>query len=421
MEIQGLKVPAIRPKLLVLASTYPRWQGDHEPGFVHELSRRLTANFEVIVLTSHAPGARREEIMDGVRVLRYRYAPTWLETLVYGGGIAANLRRSRWKFALIPGFFLAQYACARNLMRQEHIAALHAHWLIPQGMVASWLSRRFGVPFVVTSHGGDLYGLRNGLLTRWKRSVAGVCAAMSVVSNAMRTEVEAQGLRPPRLAVLPMGVDLKSRFVPDAAIERRPDELLFVGRLVPKKGLRHLLNAMPAILTRRPEAVLTVAGFGPEELQLRAHAAALGITPHVKFLGATPQERLPELYRRASVLVAPFVRDGSGDQEGLPVVLMEAIGCGCPIIAGNIAGVEDLLGPFHQELSIDPANTAQLAAAVLNVLEQPARAPAHVLELRAYIAQFVDWENIAAQYISLVSECIDASTGSNARQCTELR
>jgi glycosyltransferase involved in cell wall biosynthesis len=374
----------------------------------------MRARFDIIVLTSHAGGASADEVIDGVRVVRYRYAPAALETLVYGGGIASNLRRSKWKYALVPSFVLAQYIHARKLLRKERIDAVHAHWLIPQGRIATALGRRFDVPVIVTSHGGDLYGLRNPRLRQWKRDVAFASSAMTVVSSAMKEEVRRQGLQPPSLTVLPMGVDLQARFVPDESVQRNTDELLFVGRLVPKKGLRHLLDAMPSISARRPHVRLTIAGFGPEEGALRAQVGALGLASHVTFLGAVPQDKLPELYRRASLFIAPFVRDERGDQEGLPVVLMEAIGCGCPVIAGRVQGVEDLLGPYHAQLSVDVRDTAQLAHAVIDTLDHPSAALERVRELRAAAARFIDWDCIASAYGDLIGTCMQKNRATRA-------
>jgi hypothetical protein len=142
-----------RPKLLVLASTYPRWAGDHEPGFVHELACRLLDQFDVLVLTSHAPGASTHEWFDGVEVVRYRYAPRRWETLVYGGGIAMHLRHSPWKWLLVPGFIIGQAVAAAHIARRHRIALVHAHWLLPQGAVAWLLWRLHRVPrYVITSH-----------------------------------------------------------------------------------------------------------------------------------------------------------------------------------------------------------------------------------------------------------------------------
>ena len=157
---------ANKPRLLVLASTYPRWLDDHEPGFVHELAKRQVERFEVTVLTSSAPGAALHERIDGVEVIRYRYAPRTMETLVYGGGISTNLRRAPWKWALVPSFVAAQGAAAHRLHAQKRFDVVHAHWLIPQGLVARSLRARGTgqVPYVVTSHGGDLYRLPNKLM-----------------------------------------------------------------------------------------------------------------------------------------------------------------------------------------------------------------------------------------------------------------
>lgn len=403
----------VRPTLLVLASTYPRWPHDPEPGFIHELCRRLTDRFDVIALVPDAPGADPDGVLDGVQVIRYRYAPRGLQTLVNNGGIVTNLRRSPWKWSLVPGFVLAQYVAARCLIRRRRIDAIHAHWLLPQGLIARRLGRRSTVPYLVTAHGGDIFGLRGRLLKALKRKVAASCRAMTVVSTAMRDEADRLNLRAPRVEVLPMGVDLRERFVPGKGCVRATDEVLFVGRLVPKKGLQYLLDAMPGVLARRPQAVLTIAGFGPEEKRLKTQARQLGIGRSVKFIGAMPQQELPALYRHASVFVAPFIRDDSGNQEGLPVSLMEAIGCGCPVIAGDVAGIHDLLGDKARDTAVDPRDTARLASAIVDVLEHPLEAQARARTIRDTIANRIDWLVIADGYAALIRECTVTKTSTD--------
>src|SRR5690606_31387671 len=147
-----------RPTLLVLASTYPRWPGDPEPGFVHELCRRLAGGMRVIALVPDAPDALPSGPMDDVEVVRYRYAPRSLQRLVNDGGITTNLRRAPWKWLLVPVFVLAQWIAARRLLARRDVTLIHAHWLLPQGFVAWLLRRRCG--YVVTSHGADLFGFR---------------------------------------------------------------------------------------------------------------------------------------------------------------------------------------------------------------------------------------------------------------------
>jgi glycosyltransferase involved in cell wall biosynthesis len=391
--------------MLVLASTYPRWRDDPEPGFVHELCRRLAEHFVVVALVPDAPGADPSGVFEGVEVVRYRYAPRRWQTLVNNGGIVTNLKRSAWKWLLVPGFVAGQYVAARKLLRARTFHVLHAHWLLPQGLIARSLARQARLPYLVTSHGGDLFGLQSRVLNALKRKVAVSAAAMTIVSSAMRDEARRIGLAPPSLEVLPMGVDLHERFIPsqDANHHRNGDELLFVGRLVPKKGLVHLIDALPAVLARRPATLLTIAGFGPEEENLRGQARRLGIADRVVFTGAMQQRALPDLYRRAALFVAPFVRDASGNQEGLPVVLMEAIGCGCPIVVGNVAGLGDLLGEALRDVCVDPADPNALAAAILAALDDPMTARTRAETLRRLAIGKVDWNIIAAAYTRVLS------------------
>lgn len=397
------------PVLLVLASTYPRWPADPEPGFVHELSRRLTERYRVIVLCPHAPGAKPRETMDGVEVVRYRYAPERWETLVNDGGIVTNLKRARWKLLLVPGFVLGQAWAAWRLMRRERVDVIHAHWLIPQGLIAAllqWLPGR-RVPYVVTSHGADLYALKGLGLDALKRFVARRSSAATVVSSAMRERLAALGVPAAHIHVLPMGVDLSERFTPDPAVQRSTREILFVGRLVEKKGLRHLVDAMPLVLERVPDAFLTIAGFGPEEAALRQQVHALGLAAKVRFLGAVAQTRLPALYRRAALFVAPFVQAESGDQEGLPVALMEAVACGCPVVAGDVAGIEDLLGRMKPEICVDARNAEMLASCICSRLIDSSTAGLHAQAVLEEASRRVDWNRIAAGYARLIAQADD--------------
>ncbi|MEJ1098018.1 glycosyltransferase [Pseudoxanthomonas sp. CCNWLW206] len=385
------------PVLLVLASTYPRWLGDHEPGFVHELSKRLTRHFTVVALCPSAPGTVSEEVMDGVSVVRYRYAPRRMERLVSDGGIVENLRRDRWKLLLIPGFVLGQAWWAWRLMRTRKIQFVHAHWLIPQGLIAAFLTSLPGthMPYVVTSHGADLFALRGRMLDWLKRFVVRRAAAVTVVSGAMRDTLRNIGADTSKVAVLPMGVDLATRFTPDHDVPRASNELLFVGRLVEKKGLRHLIQAMPAILQRRPDVTLTIVGFGPEEAASRDLAEALGVSANVSFVGAVKQEELPALYRRAAVFVAPFVQAASGDQEGLGLVLVEALGCGCRVVVSDLPATREVDGSGSL-IRVPPGDPRLLAESILASLDHE-HSPVPPVAIKTF-----DWSSRAAAYATLL-------------------
>lgn len=390
-----------KPRLLVLASTYPRWIGDHEPRFVHELSRRLTKRFDVTVVCPGAAGASTREFLEGVEVIRFRYAPRSWQTLVNDGGITTNLRRKRWKYLLLPGFLCAMALTVLVILRHRRAQVVHAHWLLPQGWLAAILltATRSNARLVVTSHGADLFAWRGRLSTWMKRYVLQRAHAITVVSNGMVEEVVRLGADPASVHVAPMGVDLQDRFCIDPGVPRSRGELLFVGRLVEKKGLRHLLDALPLVLQAHPEATLSVVGFGPEEVERRRQVQELGIGNAVRFVGPVPQDRLPSLYRRAAVFVAPFVEAADGDREGLGLVALEATACGAPVVVSRLPAVMDVFAP-GEAVMVPPGDHRALASGISGILSGAALL---TIADRSRLESRFGWTAVAARYLALLS------------------
>lgn len=393
-----------RQRLLVLASTYPRWTGDHEPGFVHELSKRLTDIFDVTVLCPHAPGSLTHENLDDVEVVRYRYAPRQLERLVNDGGIVTNLRRHRWMALLLPGFFLAQLAYTIVLLLRYKPTAIHAHWIIPQAFIAALAKRLTGrdTPILVTSHGVDLFALNGNLMRRIKAWTLRHCEQATVVSHSMLEPMHALGMPKERITVAPMGVDM-DRFCASSAVERARHELLFVGRLVEKKGLRYLLDALPRIMEEHPEIELTVVGFGPELAERQKQAMQLGLQNRVHFAGACSQNELPAHYQRATMLVTPFVQITSGDREGLGLVSVEALSCGCPVVSTRIDAVKEVFNGQWPPYMAEPANPLSLANEIIRVLNEPLKASAWAQQQLDVLRQKFQWTSVAKGYAKLLT------------------
>lgn len=384
-----------RPRLLVLASTYPRWVGDPEPGFVHELSRRLTDKFEVTVVCPAAPGALKAEVLDGVRVVRFRYAPRALQRLVNDGGIVTNLKRSLWKWLLLPPFLVSLALTVSRVSKQSRPDVVHAHWLVPQGFVAALVLARRPTKLVITSHGSDLFALRGPVFAWFKRYAVRRAQRITVVSSPMVEMVVKLGAIIDDVSIEPMGVDLRGRFTRDDQVTRSRRQILFVGRMVEKKGLKYLIEAMPRVLESYPDAELLVAGFGPEEGERKRQAEALGVGESVKFLGAVPQSRLAELYRRASIFVAPFVEASNGDREGLGLVLVEAAGCGCPVAVSDTATSREVFNGCEVEY-FQAGNAAAIARTISKVFDAPRQASVKAL-------MRLDWDEVADRYRTILA------------------
>ena len=398
-----------RPRVLVLTSTFPRWENDTEPAFIFELSRRLAASFDVVVLSPRTPGSKRQENMAGMLVIRFPYFfSQWEKLAMHGGGILNKLRSNPLYFLMIPFFLLGQLRAVVDLLRSERFDLIHAHWLIPQGFVAVLslaLSRR-RIPLVCTSHGGDLYALRGKILQRLKRWIMDKSVALTVVSTAMKKTVVDMGVDPDKVEVVPMGVDLKGLFTPDPHVQRKTDELLFVGRLVEKKGVHFLLEAMPAVLKKHPTVRLILAGSGPMEPELRQQAQRLHLSERVVFLGMVSQTQLPALYQRAALAIFPFVVAKSGDQEGFGLVQVEAMGCECPVIAGDLPAIHDIITHEENGLIFPSGNAEALADTMLKLLDDPELRARLAEEGRKRVVQKFDWEIIAGKYAGVYNMLI---------------
>lgn len=393
-----------KKNLLVIASTYPRWQGDHEPGFVHELSKRLTDKFNVIVICPHAREAKNSEVLEGVVVHRFHYAPANFETLVNDGGIVTNLRNSPWKILLLPLFFITQLNFVRKIIKENDIDVIHAHWLIPQGLTLSLLSLFMKIPpFLVTSHGADLFALQGNFFNTLKGFVTKKASKISVVSNVMKSELTILGVADNKIDIMPMGVDMNN-FTFNPEVIRSNDEILFVGRLVEKKGLCYLLSALPDIIVQHPNVYLTIIGFGPEEKALKAQSKRLNIEAKVNFIGPVKHEQLATYYQKASVFVAPFVESKSGDQEGLGLVLVEALSCGCPLVVSDIPACEDVTS-FIERANVFPAGDIDLLAkAVCSSLEESENK--YDERDQTTLKNKFSWYNVASNYEQALNKLI---------------
>lgn len=397
------------PRLLVLASTYPRWAGDHEPGFVHELSKRLTANFDVVVISPHAPGSRVSEDLDGVEVRRFRYAPTRFETLVNNGGIVTNLRKHRWKWLLLPLFFAGLCWSTFQAIRKFRPHVIHAHWLIPQGVVLLLL-RCLGVkvpPYLVTSHGADLFALRAKPLTWLKRQVALHAGSVSVVSRVMKEELALLGVPKGSIQVRSMGVDLLNRFTPiDVKAAECKCQILFVGRLVEKKGARYLIEALPDVAKEFPSLVVRIVGHGPELTALKEMAVELGVQDYVDFMGSKSQEEVAALGQNSTVFVAPFVEAKGGDQEGLGLVLVEALGVGCPVVVSDVSAIKDVVENTEGVCVVPQRSAKELMRGIVQVLQSPERYRHGVLQSRERLIERFDWNSVAESYANMLSQLL---------------
>ncbi len=268
---------------------------------------------------------------------------------------------------------------------------------------------RLGVPSVLDFHfepsPPSAAGRAAARVYRWFAPSA-YRRADAVVVRSM-----AYGRRAPSLAkvperrwhVVPNGIDT-DRFRPDGH-GSSGDYLLFVGRLVPYKGLEVLLRAM----ARRPPGLpLVVAGDGPLRQPLEHLAARLRVD--ARFLGYVPDDELPGLYRGARATALPSVNG----QEAFGITLLESMACGTPVVASDLPGVADVarLGG----LVAPPGDASLLAARIEDVLDG-AHGP-RGRELADRIRRRFSWHAVAGRMLDVYRDVVDGPGGATGREVT---
>jgi glycosyltransferase involved in cell wall biosynthesis len=310
------------------------------------------------------------------------------------------LRENPWRVLQLPFFFVALWWSSLRVIRVWKPDIIHAHWIIPQGLVACLVARN-RIPVLCTSHGGDLHGLQSRPFQVLKGWTLRRCGIVSVVSRSMVRRVES--LAPEtQVEVIPMGTDLKVLFTPpNDQATRQVNEIIFVGRLVETKGLRYLLEAFAMVQRTQSDLMLTIVGDGPMRDKVRHLISVLGQEKNVRLLGGVRQSDLPEIYRRATLAVFPYA-----DQEGFGLVVVEAMGCGSPVIASDLPAIREIVESGVTGILTPPGDSAALAGALRQCLADMTLRSRLARSALDSVRQQFDWPSIAARYAQAIENCI---------------
>lgn len=348
-------------RIVFLTHNYPRHPGDVSGAFLATLARALIARGHTIqVIAPSDRGETGAPELDGVPVLRVRYAAPARETLAYRGTMQEAIRHAPSWPALFGLWRALRRATRRELARGADL--VHAHWWVPGGLAAPPEA-----PLVLTIHGTDGAILRrSSLARRVARPVFHRSAVVSAVSRSLAKDItSALGRAIPDRHLQPMPVDV-ARF---DRWSTGGGGLVVLSRLSAQKRVDLALRAQALLQRDGPRLPLRVIGDGPEAGRLRQLAAELGLGDTVHFEGAVPPDQVPSRLGDADCMLFPAL------QEGFGLVAAEALMCGVPVVGcTDGGGIRDILpagpGPGGALASPDPA---AVAGAVRAVLQRPER------------------------------------------------
>lgn len=271
---------------------------------------------------------------------------------------------SRTGFGLLYRFFYS-VSLSDDLIRHkcEHIHVHFAHIPTDIAMYAACLA---GIDYSVTSHANDLFERGWLLAEKVERS-----AFFATISEFNKQFLAEEKTNIDKVEIIRCGVDLEQFSTRPMKEISKPIQLGMVGRLVEKKGTEYLVRALAILKQQNIDVVVSIAGSGPLEQELKQLAMSLGLDDEsLRFLGPLPHKDVASFIIGLDVFVLPCQKDGNGDMDGIPVVLMEAMLSGVPVISTYISGIPELIVDGETGILVKPQDSEALAEAILSMISK---------------------------------------------------
>lgn len=293
-------------------------------------------------------------------------------------------------------FHFAEALVLAARLRRDGAAHLHNHFGNAGATVGLLAARQAGIGWSLTLHGISEFDYPAGNLLPEKLRHAEFAACVSYFGMAQAMRLAAPELWP-KLSVVRCAIDPADLPAVAARGPGAAREIVCVGRLSAEKGHAGLLDALAALMPAHPGLRLTLVGDGPEDAALRARAAALGLEDRVTFTGRLDEAATLARIAGADMLVLPSF------MEGLPIVLMEAMALGVPVIASRVAGIPELVIEGETGLLFDPANWRALGEAIARLADDAALGARLAEAARAKIAAEFAYPAAAAPLADLLT------------------
>ncbi len=382
-------------KIAVLGSTYPRSHDDPGVPWQREtVNRCAKAGHEITVLAPSWKGLKDHEI-DGVPVLRWRYAPKPLETLTHDEGAPNKQGSPLFKVFALTYIIFGVLAVFRWTLKHK-FDVIHCHWPFPHGFMTLLPQKLLGTRIVMTCHGAELaLGRKSGVIRRTLAWLLGTGDALC--ANSSHTANEVKKLANKEVYILPYGATVTAANAGETTPKVvDPPLLLNCGRLIQRKGLHFLLEALPKVLEKqRVQVVITGEGDCKEEWM--ALTTELGLDEVVEWAGFVSSERLADLYNTCTCYVHPAIFDDRGDTEGLGVVLIEALRHRKPVVASGVGGIVDIIKDEKTGLLVPEKDADALADAILRVLDNKGLATRLANQGFDFCQEVFDWDRIVKE------------------------
>ncbi len=390
-------------KVLHVVTSFPRREGDViTPWLVETLKRLRIKGIDARILTSSYKGLKNQ-IVDGIPVQRFRYCFKAWENLTHEEHAPDRMKKGIL-YKILPFFYiLAGCAATLSAVRRESFDIVHIHWPFPHALFGYLAKKAGGVKIVTTFYGVELRWVKTKMpffksFLRW-----GIGFSDKVTAISSYTAREVRELGPDDevpVEVIPYTITVTAKLNQQPQVKPLLPLVLYVGRLVERKGVEYLIRAFAEVVREVPSE-LVIVGKGPDQERLHQVTEGLNLSHKVHFKGWVSQDELEQLYNQCNVFVLPAIIDSKGDTEGLGVVLLEAMSYMKPVVASNLGGITDIVKDRDTGLLVNEKDTHGLSEAIKAALTNPALAESLGKRGYEHVQKHFNWEKIVSQWTAL--------------------
>lgn len=390
--------------VVMVTTSYPRFPGDSVGTFMEPIAKSVVARgHQVHVVAPWHPLVTRGAQEDGIRFHFYKYAPVpALNVFGYAAAMHADESLRAAAYLAAPLALAAGWRAARAVARANNATVVHGHWVVPGGITAAVAAPR--LPLVVSLHGSDVYVAETLAPARAAaRATFARAGAITACSTDLARRAVALGADAARVTVIPYGVDV-DKFHPDpsarseirnrAGIAAAVPMAFAAGRLVRKKGFEYLIDALAQ--PGAASVVLALAGGGDLEGELRRRAVEAGVAERVRFLGVLTPDDVSAWLAAADVAVVPSIRDDTGNVDGLPNAVLEALASGTPLVTTTAGGIAAVVQDGRTAAVVPERDPGAIAAAFARLVADPAGARQLGSRARGLMKTEFGWGRTAA-------------------------
>ncbi len=401
-------------RIAVITSSYPRYTGDGAAPFVQSLSIALQKRGHTIEILAPYDVDVREDEAQSIKVERFKYIyPLRWHILGHARSLDGDTRLRPLSVVLLPLFLISGLHQLLKLTRSQHTDLIHAHWLLPNGLVAMWAASIRKIPFMISLHGSDMYMAGKKKAFGWvARRILKRAGAVSACSQELKERAEALGAEG-KVHLIAWGADPNKFKLLQDKIEMRKclglaaDQLVIcsLGRMVAKKGFSVLVDAFARLVASEGNAklCLVIGGDGPERQKLKAKADDLGIAAYVDLPGRINWQQVPEFLGAADMFVLPSVRDAHGNLDGLPTVLLEAMSCGLPCVASDVGGVNLVIRNGENGWLVRPGSSEDIFKRLTSLVTDEKSRTTLGNQARFDVETKFNWDRVALTFEKLAT------------------